>query len=149
MKLTNKVLYRPAKPFTDFHLITHNDFMVQQMFSFMKKNNGLGLAAPQIGLGKRLFVMEIQGTQRACFNPEIINQSDDLTDYPEGCLSFPGEECKITRPRTVTVRYQTVSGSWTEETLDGMAARCFQHELDHLNGITMHDRAKEQYATES
>ncbi len=149
MKLTNKVLYRPAKPFTDFHLITHNDFMVQQMFSFMKKNNGLGLAAPQIGLGKRLFVMEIQGTQRACFNPEIINQSDDLTDYPEGCLSFLGEECKISRPRSVTVRYQTVSGDWVEETLEEMAARCFQHEPDHLDGITMHDRAKEQYATES
>ena len=149
MKLTNKVLYRPAKPFMDFHLVSQNDFMVQQMFSFMKKNNGMGLAAPQIGVSRKLFVMEVDSVQRACFNPEITDQSADLTNYPEGCLSFPGEECKITRPRTVSVRYQTVTGEWAEETLDGITARCFQHELDHLNGITMHDRAKEQYATES
>ena len=149
MKLTNKVLYRPAKPFTDFHLGPQNEFMLQQMFSFMRKNNGLGLAAPQIGISRRLFVMETDGERRVCFNPEIVSTSGDLTDYAEGCLSFPGEECKITRPRSVTVRYQTVVGDWVEETLDGMTARCFQHELDHLNGITMHDRAKEQYATES
>lgn len=149
MKLTNKVLYRSAKPFTDFHLGPQNEFMLQQMFSFMRKNNGLGMAAPQIGVSRRLFVMEVDGERRACFNPEIISTSGDLTDLPEGCLSFPGEECKIKRPRSVAVRYQTVTGDWVEETLDGMTARCFQHELDHLNGITMHDRAKKQYATES
>jgi len=149
MKLTNKVLYRPARVFEDFRSKTQNDFLVGQMIVFMKKNNGIGLAAPQIGVSKRLFVMEIDGTQRACFNPEIVDHSDDLTEYPEGCLSFPGEECKIKRPSAVSVRYQTVTGDWVQESLSGLTARCFQHELDHLNGITMHDRAKEQYATES
>jgi len=149
MKLTNKVLYRSAKPFTDFHLGSQNDFMLQQMFSFMRENNGIGMAAPQIGVSRRLFIMEIDGIRKACFNPEIISASDDLTDYTEGCLSFPGEECTIKRPNAVDVRYQTVTGDWVEETLNGMSARCFQHELDHLNGTTMHDRAKEQYATES
>lgn len=149
MKLTNKVLYRSARPFVDFHMVTQNDFMLQQMFSFMRKNNGLGMAAPQIGVSRRLFVMETDGKRRACFNPEITSASEDLTDLAEGCLSFPGEECKIKRPSSVAVRYQTVTGDWVEETLDGMSARCFQHELDHLNGVTMHDRAKEQYATES
>ena len=149
MKLTNKILYRPARPFEEFGPVTQNEFMLAQMFAFMRKNHGLGMAAPQIGVSRRLFVMETDGQRRACFNPEIISASEDLTDLPEGCLSFPGEECTIKRPRTVTVRYQTVTGDWVEETLDGMTARCFQHELDHLNGITMHDRAKEQYATES
>lgn len=149
MKLTNKVLYRPAKPFTDFQLATQNDFMVDQMMTFMKKNDGIGLAAPQIGVSKRLFVMEINSVKRACFNPEIVDHSDDLTEYPEGCLSFPGDECKIKRPSAVSVRYQTVTGDWVQESLSGLTARCFQHELDHLNGITMHDRAKEEYATES
>jgi len=149
MKLTNKVLYRPAKPFTEFDRPTQNLFLADQMFSFMRKNDGIGLAAPQVGMSKRLFVMEIAAVKRICFNPEVIGHSDDLTEYPEGCLSFPGEECKIKRPSAVTVRYQTVDGTWVEEKLDGLAARCFQHELDHLDGIIMHDRAKEQNATKS
>jgi len=149
MKLTNKVLYRPAKPFADFNHPAHNSFLANQMFSLMKKNNGIGLAAPQIGVSRRLFVMEIDQTQRACFNPEITASSADLTEYIEGCLSFPKDECKIKRPSVVSVRYQNVQGIWIEEQLQGLEARCFQHELDHLDGITMHDRAKEQHATES
>jgi peptide deformylase len=149
MKLTNKVLYRPAKAFEDFAHPARNSFLANQMFSFMRKNNGIGLAAPQVGISKRLFVMEIDAVQRACFNPEITDQSVDLTDCPEGCLSFPKDECIIKRPSAVSVRYQNVQGTWIQEQLDGLAARCFQHELDHLNGITMHDRAKEPYATES
>jgi peptide deformylase len=147
MKLTNKVLYRPAKAFEDFDHTTQNSFLADQLFSFMKKNDGIGLAAPQIGMSKRLFVMEVDSIRRACFNPEILDHSADLTEYTEGCLSFPGEECKIKRPCAVNVRYQTTTGDWVQENLDGLAARCFQHELDHLNGITMYDRAKEQYAT--
>jgi len=149
MKLTNKVLYRPAKPFVDFDHPAQNSFLANQMFSLMKKNNGIGLAAPQIGISRRLFVMEIDQTQRACFNPEITSSSADLTEYTEGCLSFPKDECKIKRPSVVAVRYQNVQGIWIEEQLQGLEARCFQHELDHLDGITMHDRAKEQHATES
>jgi len=149
MKLTNTVLYRPAKTFEDFAHPARNSFLANQMFSFMRKNNGIGLAAPQVGISKRLFVMEVDAVQRACFNPEITDQSADLTDYPEGCLSFPGDECKIYRASAITVRYQNTQGIWIQEQLDGLAARCFQHELDHLNGITMHDRAKEPYATES
>lgn len=149
MKLTNKVLRRPAKAIEDFKYPIRNSLLAQQMFSLMKKNNGIGLAAPQVGLSQRLFVMEIDRIQRACFNPEITDSSTDLTEYTEGCLSFPRDECTIKRPSIVTVRYQDVTGAWIEEQLQGLEARCFQHELDHLNGITMHDRAKEQHATES
>lgn len=149
MKLTNKVLYRPAKAVEDFSHPTQNSFLAEQMFSFMKKNDGIGLAAPQVGISRRLFVMEIGQVRRVCFNPEITGHSTDLTEYTEGCLSFPGEECKIKRPGTVSVRYQNTEGIWIAEQLQGLEARCFQHELDHLDGITMHDRAKEQHATES
>jgi peptide deformylase len=149
MKLTNKVLYRPAKKVEDFGRPSQNSFLAEQMFSFMKKNNGIGLAAPQIGVSRRLFVMEIDRVKRVCFNPEITDHSTDLTEYIEGCLSFPQDECKIKRPGIVSVRYQTAEGIWIEEQLQGLEARCFQHELDHLDGITMHDRAKEQHATES
>ena len=149
MKLTNKVLYRPAKHIDDFGQPAHNHFLTQQMFSFMRKNNGIGLAAPQVGISRRLFVMEIGEVRKSCFNPEVIEHSTDFAEYPEGCLSFPGDECKIKRPSAVSVRYQDHSGTWVEEKLQGLEARCFQHELDHLDGITMHDRAKEQNATES
>jgi len=149
MKLTNKVLYRPAKVFEDFDQTTKNSFMVDQMIVFMKKNHGIGLAAPQIGLSRRLFVMEIDGVKRVCFNPEILESSADLALLTERCLSFPGDECIINRPISVMARYQTITGNWVEEALQGLTARCYQHELDHLNGITMHDRTKEQYATES
>ena len=149
MKLTNKVLYQPAKAVEDFAHPSRNEFLTGQMFSLMKKNHGIGLAAPQIGLRQRLFVMEVNQVKRVCYNPEVTESSADLTEYPEGCLSFPGDECTIKRPSCVTVRYQDVAGTWIEEQLQGLEARCFQHELDHLDGITMHDRAKEQHATES
>lgn len=149
MKLTNKVLYNTAKNFDSFDKPSHNEFLVSQMLSFMKKNNGIGLAAPQVGVSRRLFVMEIDNKKRVCFNPVVTKFSDDLTEYTEGCLSFPGEECKIKRPSAIQVRYQTQDGAWIEEDLSGLEARCFLHELDHLDGITMHDRIKEQNATES
>ena len=149
MKLTNKVLYQPAKAVEDFAHPSRNEFLAGQMFSLMKKNYGIGLAAPQIGLRQRLFVMEVDQVKRVCYNPEVTESSADLTEYTEGCLSFPRDECTIKRPSAVTVRYQDVTGTWIEEQLQGLEARCFQHELDHLDGITMHDRAKEQHATES
>ena len=88
----------------------------------------------------------MHGRQRACFNPEILKSSAVLTDFDEGCLSFPGEQCTIKRPDWVEVNYQEYDGTQVIDTLVGLEARCFQHELDHLNGITMHDRLKEQHA---
>lgn len=147
MKLTRQVLYRPAKLFDDFSHPNKNSLLANQMLTLMRKNKGIGLAAPQIGLSKRLFVMDVNGTVRCCFNPEIVNSSNDTSDFEEGCLSFPGELCIIKRPSGVNVRYQNLQGTWIEETLTGLEARCFQHELDHLDGIVMHDRYKEQNAT--
>lgn len=148
MKLTKKVLYNRARE-CEFRWPYQNKQLADEMLAFMRKENGIGLAAPQIGIAKRLFVMETEGTIRACFNPEIVNQDANLTDYTEGCLSFPGESFTIKRPESVQVRYQNLQGQVIEETLTGLTARCFQHEYDHLDGITMHDRAKEQNATES
>jgi peptide deformylase len=140
MKLTNKVLYRPAKTFEDFAYPARNSFLANQIFSFMLKNNGIGRAAPQVGMSKRLFVMEVDAVQRACFNPEITGQSADLTNYPEGCLSFPGVWLQVNRSRAVMVRYQNNKGEFLLSRLEGLEARCFQHELDHLDGITFNKR---------
>lgn len=145
MKLTKKVLYNKAKT-VKFDKSFQNQILADEMVEFMKDKNGIGLAAPQIGRSLRVFVMEVHGRQRRCFNPEIIKKSDVLTDFDEGCLSFSGQSCKISRPDTIIVRYQDYKGDWTETNLVGLESRCFQHELDHLDGITMWDRHKEQNA---
>ena len=119
------------------------------MIELMRAENGIGLAAPQIGISRRVFVMEIGDRRWACFNPEIIGHSQNVVDFNEGCLSFKGDSCIIKRPESITVRYQNHRGEWQQETLDGLVARCFQHELDHLDGITMWDRYKEQHAEQS
>ena len=148
MKLTRKVLHNQAKPM-DFQYPVRNQMLANQMFGLMRLENGIGLAAPQVGLSKRLFVMSVDGHDRTCFNPELVAAGSTFVQFQEGCLSFPGESCILNRPDEIQVRYQNHYGDWTEVTLTGLEARCFQHELDHLDGITMHDRAKEQNATES
>jgi peptide deformylase len=105
------------------------------MLALMHGNNGIGLAATQVGHSRRIFVMCISGRTRLCFNPEITESGTVFADYDEGCLSFLGDQCTITRPDWVRVRYQDPSGAVTEDTLVALEARCFQHELDHLDGI--------------
>lgn len=148
MKLTNKVLKRSAKACT-FGQPGRNQHLAEQMLEIMRRERGIGLAAPQIGLSRRVFVMEIDGQSRACFNPEILATSPDREDLPEGCLSFPGQSCIISRAREISVRYQNYRGDWYNESMSGLWARCFQHELDHLDGIVMQDRQKEQHAKQS
>jgi peptide deformylase len=148
MELTRRTLKLKLKP-ADLHNQWANEDLVTRMLRTMHQHQGIGLAANQVGERIRVFVMCVEGQTRACFNPEIVQDYNDLTDYDEGCLSFPGESCIIKRPNTIDVRYYNVGGIEIQETLTGLASRCFQHELDHLNGITMQDRYKEQNAEQS
>jgi peptide deformylase len=145
MKLTKKVLHNTARP-VEFAWPYQNKQLADSMLDLMRRERGIGLSATQVGISKRLFVMEIDGVTRACFNPEIVNTSKELVDFNEGCLSFPGESCTIKRPEQIEVRYFNLQGQEIKEALSGLEARCFQHELDHLDGITMWDRHKEQNA---
>jgi len=149
MKLTQRVLHLPAK-IVDFSKTGTNYRMselAKEMQQFMLTNNAIGLAATQVGLRDRILVMDVDNRIWCCINPEIVSLDNDVEEFTEGCLSFPGDSVTITRPKAVYVRFQTPDGSWNKEQLTGLTARCFLHELDHLNGITMYDRAKEQYAT--
>jgi peptide deformylase len=148
MKLTNRVLHKRAKP-VDFRYPSQNHTLAAQMHKIMHLEQGIGLSAPQIGISKRVLVMDIDGWQRSCFNPEIVAHSDQLIQSNEGCLSFPGKQCIIQRHSWVEIRYQDPEGQWYQEKIHDLAARCFQHELDHLNGVTMWDRNKEQNAKQS
>lgn len=148
MKLTQKVLHRPGKA-CEFRWPWKNQKLCQDMLDLMREQHGIGLAALQVGISRRLFVMEVHGQTRYCFNPEILKSSEDQTFFAEGCLSFPGDSCSIQRPAGVSVRYQDHDGVWIHDRLLGLEARCFQHELDHLGGITMWDRHREQNAEKS
>ena len=107
-----------------------------------KEHKGYGLSANQCGFRHRVFVMGSGEQYVAFFNPELINISQQESHLVEGCLSFPLLGLSITRPAEVGVRYQDFNGEWKGTTLSGISARCFLHELDHMNGILYTSKVK-------
>lgn len=101
----------------------------------MKKYSGIGLSANQCGVKKRIFVIGSDEYQMICINPKIIECYGDSLKINEGCLSSPGLYLKIPRYKTIKVEYCDVEGKLIEAVLEGVTAQCFQHELDHMNGI--------------
>ncbi len=113
--------------------------LADDMMETMYDAPGIGLAAPQIGVLQRLFVMDFSGKDTppdpmALFNPEVIWASEEKNTYEEGCLSIPDMYEEVTRPAEVKVRYLDLDGKTQEMQLDGLGATCAQHEIDHLNG---------------
>lgn len=114
--------------------------LVDDMFETLyTSDNGLGLAAPQIGVQKQIFVWEIDDEQMVIINPEIVESSGEWV-YDEGCLSIPGLYVEIIRPNEVLMRGRTLDGNEIEIEAKELMGRLFQHELDHLNGVLMFDR---------
>lgn len=115
------------------------DDMVETMYH----EEGIGLAAVQVGVHKRVLVMDLQenGERNPIFivNPEIIKSSEEISSYQEGCLSFPGQRAEVFRPATVKVKYLDYHGKEQILEAEGLLATCVQHEIDHLNGITFPD----------
>jgi peptide deformylase len=116
--------------------------LVEKMFSVMYEHNGVGLAAPQVGVGVCLFIAntahEASG-ERVYVNPQLISNEGSQED-DEGCLSFPGIYCKIKRAAITVIRAQDLNGQVFEERGEGVVARAFQHETDHLQGRLLVDR---------
>ena len=106
----------------------------------MIRENGLGLSANQIGLPYRVFAIKAEQII-VCYNPIIVDSSEEQIYLEEGCLSFPLLFVKVKRPKTVKVRYTEPNGNIVTKVFDGLTARVFQHELDHLNGIVYTSRA--------
>jgi peptide deformylase len=109
--------------------------LVKQLKMTMKLYSGLGLSANQCGIKERVFVIGTDQFQMACINPRVISVSEELIKDNEGCLSFPAFFLKIPRPKWIEVEYTNENGERTKTHLDGLTARCFLHELDHLNGV--------------
>lgn len=124
----------------DFETDGSPEELVRTMSKFMTDNGGVGLAAPQVGIKKRLFIMGNFIKLVACINPKIVSLSDERENDLEGCLSFPDLFMKVKRPTTAVVQYNTVSGELVERELTGFECRVFLHEYDHLIGVTFDQR---------
>ena len=122
---------------------------IQDMFETMRNANGIGLSANQVGLNKKMFIVDLKGVEGyddfkplVVINPEIIEHSDDLVIMEEGCLSLPNVYGKVVRPSKVKVKWQNLAGNWCEKKLEDWDARIFLHEFDHLEGIMFTDYLK-------
>jgi peptide deformylase len=136
VKYGNPVLETPAEPVTEFGGELKK--LVEEMFESMYEAKGVGLAAPQIGISRRLAVIDVSfkedpEAKLVLANPEIIHKEGKQTQS-EGCLSIPDFREPVTRASKVTVRAQDANGEWYEKTGEELLARAFLHETDHLNG---------------
>src|SRR5215475_4073778 len=136
VKFGNPVLEKPADPVTVFD--DELKKLVDDMFESMYAAHGVGLAAPQIGISKRLAVIDVTfkedpDAKLVLVNPEIIH-TEGRHAQNEGCLSIPDFRENVSRPRKVTIRAQDVNGKFYEKTGEELLARAFLHETDHLNG---------------
>ena len=119
----------------DFENDVDHEKLALDMANIMFANDGLGLAAPQVGLRHRMFLIGDKEGTIACFNPKIVSSSEETTIGSEGCLSFPGLFLRIKRPKTVTVTFEDFNQNTHDMTFTDILARAFTHELDHLNGV--------------
>lgn len=131
--------------------------LVDDMIDTMHEEDGIGLAAVQVGVLKRVLVMDLSGmsdryeasdedkcgadiSKPMCMiNPEIIKESAEQNSYDEGCLSFPGQRAMVTRPKKVTIKYLDYKGKEQTMACDDLLSTCVQHEIDHLNGVVFVD----------
>ena len=113
----------------------------KDLVKFMYDNNGIGLAANQVGVPYRVFAMRGEPENFVCYNPKIVQPSEMKINLEEGCLTYKGLLVKITRPQHIRVRFTTPNGETMTKQFTGLSARTFQHELDHLDGIIFYNRA--------
>ena len=139
VKNTDPILRQPAIDFS-FDGSIDPEKLSKEMAPLMFEHGGLGLAAPQVGLNYRMFLMGDPEQAIACFNPRIVEVSEEVIHDVEGCLSFPGLFLKIGRPAEVVVEFTDSSGKNQTMTFTEIMARCFCHELEHLDGILYTDK---------
>ena len=137
VKFPDPVLQQPAEPVTEFDAELRT--LVDDMFESMYAAQGIGLAAPQVGISKRLTVLDLSFKEKpedklVLINPEIIHREGKQYEE-EGCLSLPDIREKVRRAAKVRVRAQDVEGKWFELEGEELLSRAFQHEIDHLDGV--------------
>ena len=133
----DEILYKKCKAVVKFDEKLH--ILLDDMYETMQSRDGVGLAAPQVGLLKRAVVIDVGDGKIELINPEIVEESGEQTGS-EGCLSVPGVFGEVTRPNVVTVKAQDRDGKWFKITGKELLARAFCHEIEHLDGKLFLDR---------
>ena len=133
LKLSDEVLHDVAEKANPKECIT----LVVQLGMAMEEFGGVGLAAPQVGISERVIVFKENGCTRAMINPVIVKHRGDKRPAKEGCLSFPDASVRVKRWYRITVEFEDVNGTEHCQTYTGKTARIVQHEIDHLNGVTI------------
>ena len=142
VRYPDPVLRRVAEPVASFD--ANLAAIVEAMLTRMIASKGVGLAAPQVGISRRILVLNPNGERGpddlALINPAIVTRAGDETYYDEGCLSFPSIYAEVKRPDRCTVSFQDIEGRRHEREFDGFTSRIIQHEYDHLEGVLLVDR---------
>lgn len=142
VKYPDKLLHEKSSEVVDFDKNLRK--LVKDMFETMYENDGIGLAGVQVGVLKRILVIHIDNDEvnfkSEVINPKIISFSKDTSPMIEGCLSVSGETYEVVRPNEIVVEFQKMDKKTYTLKANGLLAKCFQHEIDHLNGITIVDK---------
>lgn len=142
----NSILLKICKPVEKF------DRRLWQLLDDMKDTmydaEGVGLAGPQVGMIRRVVVIDVGEGLYELINPVILQSSEETQYGTEGCLSYPGLYGYVTRPKTVKFKAQDRFGNWYEKEVSDLFARCVCHELNHLDGVTLPDNIEEPYVEE-
>lgn len=143
IKFPNNILRQRMPEFDFDNPIMDPVELEKNMIETMLILDGIGLAANQVGIETRVFVMGHRDNPEAAqafFNPVVTANTEDIADMEEGCLSFPGIYVKVKRPTKIKARWQNSRGEFEEGEFDGYNCKCFLHEYDHLEGIVFQDR---------
>ena len=140
----NPILRKKCNQVTNFPQLSD---LIDDMFDTMYEEEGIGLAANQVGIDLNLFIIDISHTDddeypRIFINGEITSSRGESV-FSEGCLSIPEVALEVTRPEVILFKYQDIHEEWYEEEFDGLLARAIQHEIDHLNGVLIIDLVNE------
>ncbi len=147
-KTEEKILRKKIATF-DFDKYTKKEIreLIKKMRTTMRRADGVGLSANQVGLNEKMFVAEVDHKFYAIFNPKIIKKSDEKSEMEEGCLSVPDKFGTVIRADKVWLEGQNADGKKLKIKAWGFLARVFQHELDHLEGKLFIDKSKDIYST--
>jgi peptide deformylase len=143
VKFPNPILRQRMPEFDFDNPVMDPVELERNMIEAMLALDGIGLAANQVGIETRVFVMGHRDNPEAAqafFNPVVTANTEDIADMEEGCLSFPGIYVKVKRPTKIKARWQNSRGEFEEGEFDGYNCKCFLHEYDHLEGIVFQDR---------
>jgi len=145
LRLENDPILKEVAVDWEFGVDQNPEQLESEMISIMKTFKGRGLAANQVGLTKRVFIIHLENSTEpfAMFNPKVVSEGSIDQTAEEGCLSFPNLWLSVKRPQSIDVEYLDKAGKECKITLTGIDARCFLHELDHLNGIVFTEKVSQ------